>query len=279
MIRIQEAVLVSLFAFAAVSNGFVPHAPFRQSTVLAARYIPPLPPPPPPGPEPGSIERLIQEATKSFNEWSSHGIQLPRLPDSMASLFNNNNNNNKPVYALDTKIIQEQINALQTQISIFDDKVIQQITTTASQFQLRLMNDYPQLTPWLHKLSLPTLQITSGITLVMASVLTLVFTASLVDYYQKGPSQPYPNGRYDADSARAYFDRRFPIVLQRGFTILLQSLQFGFCVASDIVLYVYETSFSGECMLNIVSHIHIIYSTETRNKRMPLSAAESWRHC
>lgn len=238
MIRIQAKHFLVLFVAVHFSNGFVPqYSSFRIRTSLAARYVP-TPPPPPPGPpvpEPGTIERIMQEAAKALNELSNG--KLPQFVDV-------SNVQEQIISALriklsDTTVLQEQIIALRTQIDLMDAKVIQEITAIATKLQSIVVNEYPQMSPLVLKIQNilePQLQITSGITLLVASVLSLMFAGSLFDYYQRGPSKPYPTGRYDAESARAYFDRRLPVVMARGLSILLQSLQFGVGVLSDIVL-------------------------------------------
>jgi len=47
------------------------------------------------------------------------------------------------------------------------------------------------------------------------------------------PSTPYPQGRYDASSARAYFDQRPAEVVARAIEIGAQSTQFGLALLSD----------------------------------------------
>ncbi len=47
------------------------------------------------------------------------------------------------------------------------------------------------------------------------------------------PSSPYPLGRYDPSSARAYFDQRPAEVLGRGIEIAAQSTQFGLRLLGD----------------------------------------------
>ena len=238
MVRILAGHIILLLV--GVANGFVPpYSPFRERTSsLAARYSPP-PPPAPPTPEPGTIERLIQEATKALSELSNkiHSPQpradVSSLPEQILGAVK------MQMQSLNSAGLQEQISSLRSQMDVWDATVLQQITVMTNQLQSLVDQEYPLMSPVLLKLQTmmpPQLQLTSGITLILASVLSLMFAGSLVDYYQRGPSQPYPTGRYDADAARAYFDRRLFVAMARGFSILLQSLQFGGGVLSDMAL-------------------------------------------
>lgn len=231
-----------VFFLVAVANGFVPqYAPIiRQQTSLAARFVAPLPPPPPPTPEPDTVERMIQEASKVWNELSNGKLPQLQLPDVSSSLQEQILAAVKlQMKVLDSADVREQISTLRSQIDLLDATVLQEITSTANKLQSLVDKEYPLMSPLLLKIQnilQPQLQLTSGITLIMASVLSLMFAGSLWDFYQRGPSKPYPTGRYDADSARAYFDRRLPVAMARGLSILLQSLQFGVGVLSDIAL-------------------------------------------
>lgn len=227
-----------LLLLAGVSNGFVPqYLPFRERTSLAARYVPPLPPPAPPTPEPGHVEGWIQEATKALSELSNG--KLPKLSDLSSIQEQTISAVKIQMKLLDSTGLREQVNTLRSQIDALDTKVIQEITAIANKLQSLVDKEYPLMSPLLLKIQnilQPQLQLTSGITLIIASVLSLMLASSLWDYYQRGPSKPYPTGRYDADSARAYFDRRLPVAMVRGLSIFLQSLQFGVGVLSDMAL-------------------------------------------
>ncbi len=225
-LRIRLAHLLFLLSIG-ISYGFVPQSsPFHRKTSLSARYTPPpLPPPPPPTPEP--VEGWLQEATKTLNELISNGPQfadLSRLSTQTSSALQN---------LMSSFELKEQIDTLRSQIDTLDAAVLQEIATVTNQVQALVEQEYPLLSPYIQQIqtALP-LQLTSGITFLMASVLS----GSLWDYSQRGPSQPYPTGRYDPDTARAYFDRRLPLVLARGLSIGLQSLQFGIGILSDKVL-------------------------------------------
>jgi hypothetical protein len=173
----------------------------------------------------------LQEATKTLNELISNGPQfadLSRLSTQTSSALQN---------LMSSFELKEQIDTLRSQIDTLDAAVLQEIATVTNQVQALVEQEYPLLSPYIQQIqtALP-LQLTSGITFLMASVLSVLFAGSLWDYSQRGPSQPYPTGRYDPDTARAYFDRRLPLVLARGLSIGLQSLQFGIGILSDKVL-------------------------------------------
>jgi hypothetical protein len=174
----------------------------------------------------------MQEATKAVNELISHGPQFADLSSRLSTQTSAAWQN-----VMSSIELKEQINILRSQIDSLDAAVLQEIATVTHQFQSLVEQEYPILSPFLLRIqTLLPLQLTSGITFLMASVLSLLFAGSLWDYSQRGPSQPYPTGRYDPDTARAYFDRRLPLVMARGFSIVLQSLQFGIGVLSDKVL-------------------------------------------
>ncbi|GAX12709.1 hypothetical protein FisN_15Hh188 [Fistulifera solaris] len=230
LLRIRLTHLLFLLSIG-ISYGFVPQTtPFHRKTSLSARYTPPLtPPPPPPTPEP--VEGWMQEATKTLNELISNGPQyadLSRWSTKTSAALQN---------LMSTIELKEQINTLRSQMDSLDAAVLQEIATVTNQFQALVEQEYPLLSPYIQQIqtAMP-LQLTSGITFLMASVLSVLFAGSLWDYSQRGPSQPYPTGRYDPDTARAYFDRRLPLVLARGLSIALQSLQFGIGILSDKVL-------------------------------------------
>jgi ABC1 atypical kinase-like domain len=84
-----------------------------------------------------------------------------------------------------------------------------------------LSNDYLSLIP-------------PEIVVVAASILSFTLANVILSPWQALPSsRPYPMNKYDALTARAYFDRRPFVVVSRALTIGLQSLRFGFSLALD----------------------------------------------
>jgi hypothetical protein len=79
--------------------------------------------------------------------------------------------------------------------------------------------------------SLPT-----PVAVLLSSVVTYTAVSSLLTLGQPPqPVNPYPLKRYDADAARAYFDRQFPMVLKRGIEIATASLGFGLKLLKDYI--------------------------------------------
>ena len=72
------------------------------------------------------------------------------------------------------------------------------------------------------------------VTLLVSAIVTYVITTSMLNMNAgPAPSSPYPLGRYDPKSARAYFDGRLNEVIGRGVEIASQSLVFGLALLSD----------------------------------------------
>jgi hypothetical protein len=66
-----------------------------------------------------------------------------------------------------------------------------------------------------------------------AFVTILLVNAVMSIGQETPPSQPYPNGRYDAVTAKAYFDKRLGDVLRRGLEVATCSVGFGFNLLQD----------------------------------------------
>jgi predicted unusual protein kinase regulating ubiquinone biosynthesis (AarF/ABC1/UbiB family) len=70
--------------------------------------------------------------------------------------------------------------------------------------------------------------------LVVSSVITYTVVSSALSLGQgPPPSRPYPLGKYDPISARAYFDSRLPQVVSRAVEIALKSSGFALKIAQD----------------------------------------------
>jgi hypothetical protein len=73
---------------------------------------------------------------------------------------------------------------------------------------------------------------------VSALVSVFLVNAVLTIGQEAPPSQPYPNGRYDAVTAKAYFDKRLGDVLLRGLEVATSSVGFGLNLLQDYARYV-----------------------------------------
>ena len=133
-----------------------------------------------------------------------------------------------------SSIIQQSIDSVVQNTKSIDDLILSNPTfgPFLSSLQDKILSSLPS--------SIST-QITTELSNVPASAAILasaVITytiASTVLSLGEGPppSTPYPLGRYDARSARAYFDNRLNEVIARGIEIGSQSLVFGLSLLSD----------------------------------------------
>jgi hypothetical protein len=87
------------------------------------------------------------------------------------------------------------------------------------------------------KLSLQ--DVPSSVVIAVSALVSYSVISSLLTLNQEPPPlQPYPQGKYNATSARAYFDDHFLDVIQRGLEVATNSLGFGLSLLSDYVKYV-----------------------------------------
>jgi hypothetical protein len=73
---------------------------------------------------------------------------------------------------------------------------------------------------------------------VSALVSYTIISSLLLWGKEAPPSQPYPDGKYNATSARAYFDDNFLQVIARGIEVATNSLGFGIGILQDYLKYV-----------------------------------------
>jgi hypothetical protein len=209
-------------------QAFVPHRPTNVMRISSSMHAlpPPVPPPPPPM-DPNIVEQLVREASKVLENLQN--LELPQFSVSGLASFS------------DFSSIQEQVLALKKQVEAYDPRVIEELSNISGDLQSRLLQEYPQIRPFFEKIVAflePLLQSPAFTVTVAASLTFMVANLILTAGQDPAPSKPYPSQRYDAETARAYFDRRLPVALARGLDIALQSAQFGLGLLSDKLKYV-----------------------------------------
>lgn len=124
-------------------------------------------------------------------------------------------------------------------------KAFQELTTTLEGALQAYLVDHPTYQPLYNTLSeLLAKQLSSvshestspSVIILVSTVVTYSLVSSILSIGQlPPPSQPYPLQRYNAATARAYFDRRLPKVVARGLEIATTSLGFGLGLLQDYV--------------------------------------------
>ena len=109
-----------------------------------------------------------------------------------------------------------------------------EIIRVLEELQSSLMQSFPGLDQLL-KLNINTSPTLSpAFTLFLSTIVTYVLVVNALPLPQaSSPSRPYPMNKYDANTARIYFDRRPFLVTLRALTIASRSLQFGFSLLLD----------------------------------------------
>lgn len=131
---------------------------------------------------------------------------------------------------LPTEVLQEFVDKVNTALSAF--------VTSHPEIQ-SLYNTFQQQ---LQKLPVQLDNLPPGIVIALSAIVSFTVISSLLSFGQEPPpSQPYPTGRYNATSARAYFDDHVLDVIQRGLQVATTSLGFGISILSDYVKYVITT--------------------------------------
>lgn len=143
--------------------------------------------------------------------------------------------------------LTESLSTIQSTLSQVETPLEGELGELIEKFQVALVGyveEHPQYQPVYDSVSsqmkelfnqIPQLQ---SIPPSMAVLLTATVTYSLLSaVFTSGqgppPSSPYPLQRYDAASARAYFDERLPLVIKRGFEVAAISLSFGLSLLKD----------------------------------------------
>ncbi|CAB9516637.1 OF BC1 COMPLEX KINASE 3, chloroplastic [Seminavis robusta] len=187
-----------------------------------------LPPPPPPPPESndlfaGLLKSLQDGASSTTNNLEVPKVQvpsidLPHLPD---------------LPNLDLQALLAPVGQL---LDSSSDQLASAQQFLQENLQPFLSDNYPQLLPAYQTFwnTLQQLSLDSPYAPAAAIVVSTLLIQSLVDPFRgMGPQQPYPQGRYDPDTAKTYFDRRPAMVAARGLQVVTQSLSFAASFLSD----------------------------------------------
>lgn len=172
-----------------------------------------------------------------------------------------------PVSSVDTTSIDGLVKEMQTLLQTSSDSLTQSLSTLVSSLESALqkadlpvpvleesvqklqnalnqfLSTHPELQPiyngiqqQVEKLSLD--QVPSSVILIVSAVLTYSIISSLLSTSDAPPTSPYPTGKYNATSARAYFDTEPLQVIQRGIQVTTNSLGFGISLLVDYAKYV-----------------------------------------
>jgi hypothetical protein len=136
----------------------------------------------------------------------------------------------------------------QSALARVDAPVLQAFQELATRFEGALqvyLLDHPSYQPLYNSVSEQLAKQWSTVSYEGTSPSVIVFVSTVVTYSLVSsilsigqlppPSQPYPLQRYDAATARAYFDRRLTKVVARGLEIATASLGFGLGLLQDYV--------------------------------------------
>lgn len=148
-----------------------------------------------------------------------------------------------------SEIISGALDSLTSALALFqstlesvDAPVLQALQVISTNLQLAVqayLLEHPSYQPFYRSIIDQTNAVsfhgTSPSMVILAStVVTYAIFSSILSLGQiPPPLQPYPLQRYDASSARAYFDRRLPKVIARGLEIATTSLGFGLGLLQD----------------------------------------------
>lgn len=125
---------------------------------------------------------------------------------------------------------------MRTQIASIDATILQELEPTVLELKGQILSQFPQAGPFMDELSTfihPAIQ--SPVLSLGIAAVTIMVVANAVflggddgnGYNKKRrPSQPYPNLKYDPNTAEAYFNKKPFLVLIRTLSIFLQSTRF-----------------------------------------------------
>ena len=192
----------------------------------------------------------VKRGTRTSFRITRNAQQTPEfaeeIANNMISLFDPINENLSTAFS---EIITGALDSLTSTLVLFqstlesvDAPVLQALheisTNLQSAIQAYLL-EHPSYQPYYKSITdqIKTFSLdgTSPSLIILAStVVTYVVVSSILSLGQMPPPlQPYPLQRYDASSARAYFDRRLPKVIARGLEIATTSLGFGLALLRD----------------------------------------------
>ena len=145
---------------------------------------------------------------------------------------------------LPTEVLQEFASKLESAFSSF----------VASHPELQPL--YNSIQEQIQKVSLDN--VPTSVVIAVSAVISYSIISSLLSLGQDAaPSQPYPNGKYNATSARAYFDSHPLDVIARGIQVATKSLGFGISLLQDYAKYVFQ-SWSYVC--SVIACVHVLMS-------------------
>jgi hypothetical protein len=216
-----------------------------------ARYTPPLPPPPPPPPsQPDVLEQLTKDISRFFES-----LHMPKVDTSLdLSAFK------EQIQAMGANLGSielpklEQLSALKAQMATLDASILAKLDSVARGLETGLLKDYPSVQPLYEKVTAvmtPLLASHPSLTIALSTAISYQLVSQILSIGQAPPpAMPYPDGKYDPATARAYFDQRPLQVAARGLQIAVLSLQFGLGLLKDKIEYV----LGAVCMNAMVSY-------------------------
>lgn len=164
--------------------------------------------------------KLLQELsirTESMSSWLREHYSPTGLSSKVVSLPS----------------ISSDIHKLAMQFQGFESDSTRKIIELLSKLQYMVLQRYPQLADFMHQ-SIGMLSVVPLVLSIFAStIITYVIVITTLSQQAFSPSRPYPTNKYDALTARVYFDRRPLLVLLRALQIGSRSLQFGLSLLLD----------------------------------------------
>jgi hypothetical protein len=216
----------------------------------------PTPPPPPPSllmPDDGSSFFSIQDVTRQLSE-ALDRIDLSQIQSKVASLTSSLPSlpsSTAPSFDAGSQLVQ----SLQERIRDLDAQILSQLSNLADALGTSGDGLHPTVqlvVGQLQALLAPVLagtipQFVQGhptFALLLSSLISYVVVSSFLSgssssdsdsygSYAVNPQVPYPDGRYDPDAARRYFDKRLPEVIGRAAEIAVLSASFGLRILQD----------------------------------------------
>jgi hypothetical protein len=197
---------------------------------------PPPPPPPPEGVDSNILEQVVKDASRFFEN-----LGMPKLENLELGAFEEQikatslNLENLQLPKLELAALKEQVETL-------DADILAKFDGIARSLEAGLLSDYPTIQPLYEKVTALAAPLIAqpSLSIAVSAVVSYLLVSQILSFGKPAPpSQPYPMGKYDPISARAYFDERPLQVVTRGLQIAFLSLQFGLSLLKDQTEYVY----------------------------------------
>jgi ABC1 atypical kinase-like domain len=102
-----------------------------------------------------------------------------------------------------------------------------------SKLQSEILQSYPQLNMFIQLSTDIFSTVSPAYTFFASTIISYALVNAALSQHASSPSHPYPMNKYDALTARAYFDRRPLLATLRGLTVGSRSLQFGLSLVLD----------------------------------------------